>query len=240
VILSKKDGPDGNSFSLLYDPEKQTTELVSIMDWVADASFNDRSDLYTIKDGGIWLHNAEDGKYLNMYGEPQVFEVEVISASPLNDLKYESTILRAETRKGDVLNVDELFTHLDVFNSTQAAQYKVDLLSDNKGSREDRLSEIEETSDLRVTKISKNKYKFNKIKDMVISDCEDRAITLRNDCDIFEELNTGILDCNATDDLTYGNRIFLDDHLRYRFRHSNQETEIKLISVETITGESEN
>jgi len=238
VYISKVDQGGGDnkaSFTLSFNPESKQGSWESLHDWIPQASFNDRKKMYTIKDSDIWEHDIKD-KYLEYYGEKFPFEIEAVLSSPLRDTNFEYGTVRAYRRVGDVNNVDVFFDRASFHNSTQGTgTMKIDLNGDNQGDRENAIDEIEQNLQiLPVTKIKKNEYRFNKVHDNVISGCTERAMTISKDCNIYNEVNEGIFNCDKVG--AFEGNILQDDHLVVRLRFTDNETEIKLVSIDQNTG----
>jgi hypothetical protein len=238
IYFTKQDGPEGNSFTISFDPEKQQGNWVSFHDFIPRSSFNDRYDSFTIKDDSYYQHNIE-GKYLTYYDEEVPFEVGVSLTTPLVDTTFTDAKVRLHTRKGDIVNTDRFFDVVAIWNSTQGTGTVVlELQGDNRGDRENRYEEIlEDPQRIRVTKIDKNNYQFNAVHDNTVSECENKAMTIQDSCSVYEKVNEEIFDCDASNDETFGNRILVDDHIEMRFSVYDTETEFKLISVQQNVGQ---
>lgn len=232
VFFTKKDGPNGNSFTISYDPEKDQGNWIGLHDFIPTTSFHDRYNFFTFKDGSYYQHNIE-GEYLKYYDEEVPFVVEVVLSTPLEDSTFEHATVRLNTRVGEQENTDRFFDSVAIYNSTQGTGTVVlQLDGDNRGDRENRYEEIlEDPQRIRVVKM-RNKYKFHAVHDNTLADCKGKPMVIFDPCTPYETINEGIFDCDASNSEAFGNRVLQDDHITMRFSVYDTETEFKLISVQ--------
>jgi hypothetical protein len=113
------------SWTISYDPK--TKAWVSYHDWHPNLMMPGKNTFLTVKDNGIWLHNAQTNSYCNYYGINYPFEVEYLvdNVQQVNTLR--SVQYQLECYKYAENNYDRF--HVLDFNFDEAVIYNTEQVS---------------------------------------------------------------------------------------------------------------
>lgn len=235
VLLTKKDLKEGASFTMSLDLSTQEFSWVSFHDYIPKLYFNDRANIFNIKEGKIYKQNANTKTYRNFHGKEHPSEIEFVAVSPDTEtFIYENTIINSEAEGENRRNLDTTFNRIAAYNTTQGTgTVNAVVMGDNKDSVNNMSTKITEVGDIKLHKV-KRAFRFNNIKDYTKPSCKEEVIIIKDDCNPIEEINEAIFDCKPPNQQSFKNAVLVDDHLTYRMSFDKDEkTIVKLLSVKT-------
>jgi hypothetical protein len=200
----------------------------------------DRFNMYTIKNGKIWIH--DDSQYGNFYGEQHPFVVEF--AANTNDkggvfpFLYESTIFDFEANQSvngqSVKNLPLTFDRIWLRNTHQSTGWMdTDLRYPNK--HVDAYREITASPGTTVLHREYLNWKMNMVRDNIVDPM--KPVYLTEGCSLSIVPNAENHDCSQSWDKTYK---FVDKYLVYRIIFNNfAATEMNLRTVFTRAKDTE-
>ena len=232
ILFTKKDTTDNKSFTLSYSAEDD--KWISLHDYLPQAYFFDRRNMYSIKDNDIYRHNANDGTYRNFYGKDYAAEIECVAIDDAESFMYKDTFINAEAEKGQVKNIDKTFNKIAMYNTTQGTGTKdAKVFGDNKDTR---LTPSLITEDSDIIKLHKKRrgFAFNNAMDAVNRGCAEQAMTNKEECVLIETINESKFGVMPKTSRTDNGKVIVDDHLIYRLTYDqDKETQIRLLSIKT-------
>jgi hypothetical protein len=194
----------------------------------------DRSKLFTLKDNSIYLQNANDGTYRNFYEQEYPAEVEVVAVADSESFVYDHTFLNTEAERDQVKNLDETFTSIAIYNSTEGTGTRpTRIFGDNADSRLNPNAEYTETGEIKLHKIKRG-FRFNTVKDNVKANCGEFPLTIKEKCKPIEKINEAIFSCLPDQKRNYRGKVVQDDHLVYRLTYDgNNKTLLRVLGIKT-------
>lgn len=235
ILVTKKDGSEDGSFTVSFDISTREFSWVSFHDYIPKLYFNDRSNIFYIKNGSIYKMNAGTNTYRNFGGKDYPSEVEFVAVNPGGEsFTYKDTELNSEAERKDLKNLDISFNKIAAYNTTQGTgTVKVKFMGDDKDSVTNMSDKIVQKDEIIFNKV-KRIFRFHKIKDNLINTCKGQPLTLRSDCKPFEEINESVFNCSPPNVQNFVGRVISDDHLIYRMTFDkDNDILLKLLSVDT-------
>lgn len=235
ILITKKENKEEGSFTISLDISDKNPAWVSFHTYIPKLYFNDRHNIYNIRNGCIYRQNAGDGTYRKFNNELKESEIEFVAVSSDTEaFRYQDTFINTEAEKGDVKNLDKTFNKIAVYNTTQGTgTLNTIVLGDNKDSINNMSIKIEETGKLKLHKI-RRAFRFNGIKDNTKEGCLEKPMTIKEDCTYLSVINDGIYECSPPNKQNFRNTVISDDHLVYRMSFNEDEKILlKLLTVRT-------
>lgn len=234
VLFTKKDGVEKGSFTLSLDLSTEEFSWVSFHDYVPKLYFNDRANIFNIKDGKIYKQNTPK-TYRNFHGTEFASEIEFVAVAPDGEsFTYENTVINTEAEKENRRNLDITFNKIAAYNTTQGTgTLDTIVIGDNKDSVSNMNIKITENGKIKLNKV-KRSFRFNNIKDNTKPSCKEEAIILSEECNPIPTINESIFDCSPPQQQSFKNTVLVDDHITYRMTFDQDDkTIVKLLSVKT-------
>jgi hypothetical protein len=235
LLITKNDREE--PFTLSYDPfGRDIRGWISFHDYIPQTYIWDRTNMYTIKDGGLWLHNVP-GQDCKFYDEQYDWGVQfpayiTRTSGELDEFTYASTTLKTEAKTNNGLTLDKTFDKVAAWNNHQGTGTRTILtISDDPGSNEN-AADIATEYPYISAQTERRKFVIDRLTDNLKKTCSKHPLTLQEDCQPYEEINESIFDCSP--EQAMNNRGDLrDDFLVYRFTGTPQDFKMKLLEVAT-------
>jgi hypothetical protein len=234
VLITKKELNSDYSFTISAEISDKDFLFTSFHDYIPQAYVWDRANLFSSKNNGIYLHNANDGTYRTFYGKEYPSEIEFVSLSDTEAFEYEDTFLNTEAEKDQRRNIDETFNKIAVYNTTQGTgTLNTIVLGDNSGTRLTPFLEYSETGTVKLNKVLRG-FRFNNIFDNTKQGCEEQPMVIKDKCKPNHEINEEVFECLPEQRQNFIGKVLNDDHLIYKLSYDNDPTvKLKLLTVKT-------
>ena len=234
LLVTKKELDNEQSFTLGVDLNTEQQIFESFHDYIPQSYVWDRTNMYTTKGGGIYLHNSNEGSYRNFYGKEYPSEIEFVALNDTETFEYIDSFVNAEISSGTTKNIDETFNKIAVYNTTQGTgTLPTKIIGDNPGTRVNPSVEYGENGEVKMHKVKRG-FRFNNIFDNVKHSCKEQPLTTKDKCVPFSKINESIFDCLPEQRQQYRGKVLYDDHLTYRFTYDQSDDKLlRLLNVKT-------
>ena len=239
LLVTKKEMDDEKSFTIGIDLSGEMPAWDGFHDYIPQAYFWDRSNLYLTHKGKIYKAHANDGTYRTFFDKEFPSEVEFVAVSDgTTPFTVKDTLINTKAEKGTTKNLDTTFNRMAVYNSTQGTgTLEAVVYGDNRDTNLNLNQLNSENGTLKVSK-RRNFFRFNGIKDYVKKSCKEDPLTIKNECVPIEEINEVIFDCSPINRQQFEGRVVVDDHLIYRLTYDkDNKTLLRLLNVITEADE---
>lgn len=231
LLVTKKDGAGGGSWTLSYDFEEKT--WISSHSYIPNLYLWDRSKMFSVFENKVWKHNDPDNKQV-FYGKYSPFKVYFSSANlanlpdhaaPMQIQSVEIHTIADDLTKG-LMNRDITFTTGGWHNSYQSTGMFV---LDRKYYKCPEHKDIREKGfESELYRTEPGLWRFNELKDL-IADKNEKIID-SEECSFIRDLTENV-DCKGGD----GQKSVMADHyLRHCLIFDDPQTqniELKLLRV---------
>jgi len=234
ALVTKKDMNKEHSFTMSVDLNTEKQVFTSFHDYIPQAYVWDRTNMYTTKGGGVYLHHPGNGSYRTFYGTEYPSEIEFVGMGDTETFEYVDTFVNTEVNVGDTRNIDETFNKVAVYNTTQGTgTLPVKFIGDNPGTRVNPMLEYSESGELKMHKVKRG-FRFNNIFDNTRHGCSEQPVTIKDKCVPISRINEAIFECLPEQRQQYRGKVLNDDHIIYRLTYDkNSSALLRLLSVKT-------
>lgn len=220
LLVTKQDGNDCSSFTASFVPGGEGGRWISFHSYKPQAYLWDRSQFFSLKynEGEVWRHNVPGG-YNTFYGQIEPFMVEFMASHPslITSTTPISLNLLTKAEKNGLKDLDETFTRMAMWNSTQGTGWlNINEQSDNFAA--DQSQQYKQNyGKIKYTKTNRI-WSANGFKDLIKNDCIHLPLlTQECECQAIPDINQDIFDCTAMNKQGISNKLFADNFLMYRY-----------------------
>lgn len=239
ILVTKNEMDDEKSFTIGIDLSGEVPAWDGFHDYIPQAYFWDRSNMYMTHKGKIYKAHANDGTYRTFFEKEFPSEIEFVAVMDgTTPFMHKSSTINTKAEKDVTKNLDETFNKIAIYNSTQGTgTMKAVVYGDNRDSNLNQNELNLENGILKLSKI-RNVFRFNGAKDNIIKSCKELPLTIKEECKPIETINEVIFDCSPINRQQFEGRVVNDDHLIYRLTYDNDnKTLLRLLNVITEVDE---
>ena len=202
-------------YTISYSPTKNV--FVSFHSFTPEMFIFDRNNMYSVKEGKLWLHGH--GERQNYYGEVYPSYVEFVAnqadARSLQPFIYESTMVDSSVNlipadSFPVYNLPKSFTRMAI-NNTHQQTGVLEVKVQGEGCPTDLYKEMKVDNTVIPWNRTNLNWDFNRVRNFT----KDPKVPLfvYDDCRLFKDVNTANIDCSQTWDIT---EILSDKYMVYK------------------------
>ena len=214
ILFTKADGD--YSYTLSFNYKKRIWS--SFHSYIPQEYINDRNDMYSLHDNGIWKHDVYD-KFTTYYDEYFGVRLDFNSIEGQNTMHYLSTEIFTEALIDGLRDRDTTFNSVNMSNSFQSTgeiQLLVNKTTDNtSGDMSDKIKD--KTSSIDLTRMP-NSFRFNEIHNY--NNVYDAPIVTYDPC-IPKPIIYDRVDYSDRSIQNYNNKIVLDNYMYYKYIFKN-------------------
>lgn len=220
-LFTKK---DEHPITMSYDPLRK--RWISFHSYVPQFYLWNRHNMYSLKDGAIWVHEQSPCDYQTFYGEyhPHIIEFSAkeqnLSASELNNIQfYTQANICKRGPEIDVYNQKRTFDKGIFYNNTQSTgNLSLNVRADGLNTQENLHEQIKDKCFEADIVWQGEEWRVNYLKDNLIDPNE--PIWLKNSCSPDKVLNEANHDCSKP---WFNSSILFDKYLLNRLIFHNFE-----------------